>query len=162
MGRACSIPRCGHCLSENHAVGDCPDLPQGPNTRYRLIRPTSEPSRASTPDRRHRPQPHPQNTAGYLIKSGAGTCTYAVGVHCPTPSRCARTVARETDPHQHCPCIATAIGTLPPWLSPTRDLHPQTHVGASIDFGGNFSARGGVLCCCIGIHNYNHIEVQSC
>ena len=29
-GRARTIPRCGHCLSENHALADCPDLPQGP------------------------------------------------------------------------------------------------------------------------------------
>ena len=29
-GRARTIPRCGHCLSENHGVADCPDLPQAP------------------------------------------------------------------------------------------------------------------------------------
>ena len=29
-GRARTIPRCSHCLSENHSVADCPDLPLGP------------------------------------------------------------------------------------------------------------------------------------
>ena len=28
-GRARTIPRCGHCLSENHSQANCPDLPQG-------------------------------------------------------------------------------------------------------------------------------------
>ena len=28
-GRARTIPRCGHCLSENHSQADCPDMPQG-------------------------------------------------------------------------------------------------------------------------------------
>ena len=42
-GRARSIPRCGHCLSENHSVADCPDSPQG------VTPPSAQPPRQANP-----------------------------------------------------------------------------------------------------------------
>ena len=48
-GRPRTIPRCGHCLSENHSQADCPDLPQGqpPLGRQAAVR-RSEPQASAT------------------------------------------------------------------------------------------------------------------
>ena len=49
-GRARTIPRCSHCLSENHSVSDCPDLPQGPVTHTHLapMQPSRPPPNTAT------------------------------------------------------------------------------------------------------------------
>ena len=61
-GRARTIPRCTHCLSENHAVGDCPDRPQGlPHHSRQALTGLYEPPATARPyeSRRIRPSGPP-------------------------------------------------------------------------------------------------------
>ncbi len=62
-GRARTIPRCGQCLSENHALAECPDLPQGPpaNQQQPSARPPDAPS-SSTPGPSQCRPPPPSST----------------------------------------------------------------------------------------------------
>ena len=99
-GWACTILRCTYCLSKNHAVGDCPDCPQGLPHHSRqaptgLYEPpaTVHPYESQRSNRAaHQPQP-PPNTAGSSTRSGAAvggatTGTSAAIAHYLTPNGC--------------------------------------------------------------------------
>ena len=51
VGRARAIPRCGHCLSENYVVAECPDLPQGLPAPHHLTLPTRTETAGTVPPR---------------------------------------------------------------------------------------------------------------
>ena len=116
-GRACTIPRCTHCLSENHAVGDCPDRPQGlPHHSRQALTGLYEP-----PATARQPQP-PPSTAGSSTRSGAAlggaaTCTSAAIARYLTLNRCAQT-GEITTPASHPPRVGAA---------PTNGLPGHAH-----------------------------------
>ena len=97
-GRARTIPRCTHYLSENHAVGDCPDRPQGLPHHSRQASTSLPPEPACTShsgfdQAARQPQP-PPSAAGSSTRScaavgGAATCTSAANAIYLTPNRCA-------------------------------------------------------------------------
>lgn len=89
-GRARTIPRCGHCLSENHALADCPDVPRGTAPQVN-VPPSALPPNTGTPRPRPTIPQAPAPSAEYCrlfnqVRCRSRRCRYAhLCLNCSLP-----------------------------------------------------------------------------
>ena len=118
-GRAHMIPCCGHCLSENHSLADCPDLPQGmvslPNTV-----PSEPPPNSSTSP------PHAHQTALQAAATSAEYCCLFNQIWCHS-HRCQTSICAPT-----APCLTPSWSALPRGGGTGRHHH-TIHKSQSVD-----------------------------